>query len=385
MKIKLASCYFVGNYGSLLQAYALQKFLEDSGNEVENLNVYGIKKELDKAKIGYYLHEAKDFSVIFNKAGRVKKAVLKKFDKKYAEALDKRAAKVKAFREKYIKVSPFIPTKADMSEYVKDAGAVIVGSDQLWLPSNIVADYYTLNFVPDQTRKISYSTSFGVSELPDEYKKQTKKFLSRFEYLSVREDTGKQIVNDLGLECKLVCDPTLLLSKEDWLEAIPNQRKVNEPYIFCYFLGNIPEHRELAKRLRNKTGMKIVALLHCEQYSKCDYGYADITPFDVGPDDFVNLIRNASFVLTDSFHGTCFSVINNKQFYSLPRHRDGEKLSTNSRLYSLSRVLGLTDRVISLDKTETIDMDNNIDYEAVNAKLAVFRTESRNFLLEALQ
>lgn len=385
MKIELASCYFMNNYGSLLQAYALQRFLEDQGNSVENINIDGIKTDLDKLKIRYYLREAKDFSVILNKAGKVKKSVLKRVDRKYAETLSKRAAKVKIFREKYIKVSPLLPTKKEMGEYVSNAGAVIVGSDQLWLPSNIVADYYTLNFVPEQTRKISFSTSFGVSTLPNDYKEQTKKFLSRFDYLSVREDTGKKIINDLGLACELVCDPTLLLTQEEWLDAIPDHQRIEEPYIFCYFLGNIPEHRELAKKIRSETGMKIVALLHCEQYSKCDYGYADITPYDVGPDDFVNLIRHAALVLTDSFHGTCFSVIHNKQFFSLPRHRDDEKLSTNSRLYSLAQVLGFKDRIIPLKKIGDININSKIDYKDINEKLETFRRDSRDFLINAIK
>lgn len=385
MKIKIASCYFMSNYGSLLQSYALQKFLEDNGNEVENLNIDGIKKNLDRAKIRYYLHEAKDLSVIFNKAGRVKKAFLKKIDNKYADILSKRAVKIVEFRKSHINVSQPISSRAKMSEYVKDAGAVIVGSDQLWLPSNILADYYTLNFVPEETRKISYATSFGVSALPTEYKERAARFLKRFEYLSVREDTGKKIINELGLNCKLVCDPTLLLSRDDWMSAIPNKHEVDEPYIFCYFLGNISAHRKLAQQIKRKTGMKIVALLHCEQYSKCDYGYADITPFDVGPDDFVNFIRNATLVLTDSFHGTCFSIIYNKQFYSLPRHKDEEKLSTNSRLYSLTQILGLKERVFPVNKLESINIEEKINYEIVNEKLESFRMDSRNFLLDALQ
>lgn len=385
MRIELASCYFINNYGSILQAYALQKFLEDQGNEVENINVDGIKKDLDKAKIRYYLREAKDFSVILNKAGRVKQAALKRIDKRYAKTLSRRDEKVKAFREKYIRISPLLQSKKEMGEYVKNSDAVIVGSDQLWLPSNIAADYYTLSFVPEHIKKISFSTSFGVSTLSNDFKEQTKSFLSRFDYLSVREDTGKKIINDLGIDCKLVCDPTLLLTQEEWLDAIPDHQKVEEPYIFCYFLGNIPEHRELAKKIRSETGMKIVALLHCEQYSKCDYGYADITPYDVGPDDFVNLIRHAALVLTDSFHGTCFSVINNKQFFSLPRHRDDEKLSTNSRLYSLAQVLGFKDRIVPLKKIGDININSKIDYRDINEKLYLFRTDSRDFLIKALK
>ena len=384
MKVKIASCYFMTNYGSLLQTYALQQYIENQGFEVENLCIDGIKKELDLAKIKFYIREAKDFSVILNKGGRVIKAIRKKLIKSYGKALSLRAKEVTRFREEYIKISPEFDSKNALGEYVKESDAVIVGSDQLWLPSNIVADYYTLNFVPEQIKKISYATSIGISSLPHDFEERTKNFLSRFSAISVREDTGKSIVEDLGLKCELVCDPTMLLTKEDWDAVIPDSDRICEPYIFCYFLGKIPEHRELAKRIKRETGYKIVALIHCEQYSKCDYGYADITPYDVGPDDFVNLIRHASIVLTDSFHGSCFSIINQRNFFTLPRHLDDEKLSTNSRIYSLARVLGFSNRVFSLKDLEKININDNLDYSIINQNLSSLRSNSQKFLLNAL-
>ena len=192
------------------------------------------------------------------------------------------------------------------------------------------------------------------------------------------------IVEGLGLSSTLVCDPTMLLSKQDWDIAIPDRKRIIEPYIFCYFLGSLPEHREFAKKLRKKTGYKIVALIHCEQYSKCDYGYADITPYDVGPDDFINLIRHAAIVLTDSFHGTCFSIINQKDFFSFPRHRDDETLSTNSRIYSLATTLGFDDRVVNVSDIEKADPSKKINYQFINDRLETFRNESREFLLRAI-
>lgn len=384
MKVKIASCYFMTNYGSVLQAYALQHYLEEQGIEVENICIDGIKKQLDIAKIMFYIREAKNFSVIFNKVGRVKKALRKKFNKEYEITLAKRSKEVKRFRKQYINISPMFKSKREIGEYLLDSDAVIVGSDQLWLPSNIVAEYYTLNFVMDEVKKISYATSFGVSTLPLTFKERTKKFLSRFSSISIREITGKEIIEDLGLECTLVCDPTLLLTKKEWELAIPNRKYLDEPYIFCYFLGEIPEHREVAKRLKEETGYKIVALIHCEQYVKCDYGYADITPYDVGPDDFINLIRHAAIVLTDSFHGTCFSIINQRNFFVFPRHRDDEKLSTNSRIYSLGSILGFKDRIVSVKEIDKCNIQSKVDYQRINKELDKFRNASRNYLLHAV-
>ena len=385
MNVKIASCYFMSNYGSILQAYALQKYLEDQGISVENICVDGIKKKLDSAKIRYFIREIKDFSVILNKFGRVKKAIRKKIDKSYRKTMAKRAKEIDRFRTQYISISPMFNSEKEIGEYVASSDAVIVGSDQLWLPSNIYAGYYTLDFVSDKVNKISYATSFGVSSLPDNFKNRTKFFLSRFTAISSREDTGKTIVNGLGLDCALVCDPTLLLEKKEWYEAIPDKQRIIEPYIFCYFLGTISEHRELAKRIREETGYKIVALVHCEQYSKCDYGYANITPYDVGPDDFINLIKHASIVLTDSFHGTCFSIIFEREFYSFLRHKDNETLSTNSRIYSLASILGFGDRVIPYGEINNIDITKKVDYLSINSRLDEFRMSSRKYLMEAIE
>lgn len=386
MEVAIASCYFMSNYGSLLQTYALQKGIEDFGYEVENICIDGIKKEIENRKIKYYIKVAKDFSVILNKAGRIKKSIFRKINKKYACLLKKRADKTDLFRRKYIKISELLPDWESLTAYTNQCSAVIVGSDQLWLPSNIVADYYTLSFVPDNISKIAFATSFGISKFPDSMNKQTKLFLDRFQKVSVRETTGQEIFKNItGRECSLVCDPTMLLSKEEWLKAIPPKSIVKGGYIFCYFLGKIKRHREIAVELKKRTGLKIVALLHCEQYVSNDDGYADETPFDVGPDDFVNLIRNASYVLTDSFHGTVFSIINQKIFFTFTRHSDTEKLSTNSRIYNLADIFGIRNRVLAGNENVEEILNRNMDLDDISEKLTVFREMSKKYLYEALE
>lgn len=102
--------------------------------------------------------------------------------------------------------------------------------------------------------------------------------------------------------------PVFFLSKNEWLERIPNKREINEPYIFAYFLGATQEYRNAVKKLSRDKGMKVVALRHMDQYVEEDENFGDFAPYDVSPERFLNLLRNAEYVCTDSFHGTACSV-----------------------------------------------------------------------------
>lgn len=116
---------------------------------------------------------------------------------------------------------------------------------------------------------------------------------------------------------KVVCDPTILLTKEEWeQEAVP-EKIIPDKYILCYFLGSNIEHRKFAERLKEKTGYKIVSLNYADEYVKYSDTFADITPYDIGPREWINLIKNAEYVCTDSFHGTVFSLLFNKNFLIL--------------------------------------------------------------------
>ena len=273
-----------------------------------------------------------------------------------------------------------------LTEKCKDYSSVLVGSDQLWLPVNVVADYYTLNWVPDNVNKISLATSFGVSTVPDKYKESYKKFLNRIENLSVRESAGVKLVSELSnKEATLVCDPTLLLTKQEWMEIQQEERIIKDKYILCYFLGNNIEHRKFAERLKEKTGYKIVSLNHADEYVKYSDIFADETPYNIGPAEWINLIRNAEYVCTDSFHGTVFSLINNTKFFTFERYSNkNSKVSTNSRIYSLLEIVNLKERILS--GTENVEdvLKYNIDFDKVNTKLADFRNESKAFLEKAL-
>lgn len=383
-KVGIVSCYFKHNYGSMLQAYATQKILDDMNIENETIN---IDKNIDfsNGKKKYYMGQVFNFQFIKSKLGMIKLKLDKKINKNLGKNISIRDKKYEEFRKTFRLTEPY-KTYAELNEKAeKDYSSVIVGSDQLWLPVNVVADYYTLNWVPEDVNKISFSTSFGVSVIPEKYKESYKKFLNRINYLSTREVAGQKIIKELtGRDATLVCDPTLLFNKVEWMSIQKEEPIIKGKYIFCYFLGKNIEHRKFAERLKEKTGYKIVSLNHADEYVKYSDMFADETPYDVGPAEFLNMIRNAEYVCTDSFHGTVFSLINNVKFFTFRRYSNKSKVSTNSRIDSLLGIVNLKDRLINGDEDVEKEIEKKIDFENVNIKLEEFRNTSKEFLKNAL-
>ena len=383
-KVGIVSCYFKHNYGSMLQAYATQKILDDMNIENETIN---IDKNIDfsNGKKKYYMGQVFNFQFIKSKLGMIKLKLDKKINKNLGKNISIRDKKYEEFRKTFRLTEPY-KTYAELNEKAeKDYSSVIVGSDQLWLPVNVVADYYTLNWVPEDVNKISFSTSFGVSVIPEKYKESYKKFLNRINYLSTREVAGQKIIKELtGRDATLVCDPTLLFNKNEWMSIQKEEPIIKGKYIFCYFLGKNIEHRKFAERLKEKTGYKIVSLNHADEYVKYSDMFADEAPYDVGPAEFLNMIRNAEYVCTDSFHGTVISLINNVKFFTFRRYNSKSKVSTNSRIDSLLGIVNLKERLINGDEDVEKEIEKKIDFENVNIKLEEFRNTSKEFLKNAL-
>lgn len=387
-KIGIVSCYFQHNYGSMLQAYATQMILDKLGIENETINISGFNGEIKKAKIKYFIKASLTSDILLSKLGMAKNVIRKKFSKSnYGQYSKLRNEKFDAFSKKYFRLSEAYESKRSLAEKCTEKyDAVLVGSDQLWLPGNIAADYYTLNFVPSQVNTISYATSFGMSELPKDSAAKAKVFLKRIRHLSVREFSGKKIIKDLtGRDVPVVCDPTLLFTGEDWMQIQKEEPIIKEPYIFCYFLGNNPPHREFASRLKKATGCRIVALTHLDEFVKSDENYADETPYDVDPADFLNLIRNARYVCTDSFHCSVFSILYKKEFFTFRRFTRNTKQSTNSRLDTLFGTLGISGRVFSGNEEINECIGRTIDFDSVHKRIAELREESLQYLKNALK
>ncbi len=385
-KVGIVSCYFKNNYGSMLQAYATKKILDNNNIQNETINIE-FNQDFKNGKRRYYLSQITNFKFIKNKMGMIKLKIDKKINRELGKNILIRTKKYQEFRNEF-NLSRSNDNYDDLARQAKEKYTdVIVGSDQLWLPVNVISDYYTLNWVPNNINKISYATSFGFSSIQTKYAEVYRNFLSKINYLSTREESGVKIIKDItNKKAKLVCDPTILLTKDEWHEESSKERKYKEKYILCYFLGNNIAHRKFAERLRKKTGYKIVSLNHADEYVKYSDEFCDYAPFDIGPREWISLIENADYVCTDSFHGTVFSILFNKIFFDFRRHSNKSRVSTNSRIDSLLNIAGIGNERI-LTGREDIDkvLKYEIKYEKVNKNIEKFRQDSKKWLLEAIK
>ena len=381
-KIGLAIVTYTINYGTYLQAFATQYAIRKLGFETEIININSVIKDVSKARKKYFLGQLLIFSEVKSYFGTVGAIIQKKINSSYRKYFEKREKAFAKFNKENFCFGPVCDSWKGLSEYCEKFGSVVVGSDQLWRPANIAGNFYTLNFVPDDVNKVAYATSFGLSEIRANQKDIAKSFLSRIQHLSCREESGAKIIKDLtSREAKVVCDPTILLSKTDWDALIPQSKIIDGDYILVYLVGSNPKHRDYIKKLAKKASCKVVGVLHGAGYVKGDEKKVDEYPADIGPFEFLNLIKYAKYVCTDSFHGCVFSILFEKNLYVFKRFVDSDKMSTNSRVTNLLKKFNLDNRLIE-DFTQ-IELDE-INYEHVDGLVEKFRTESKDYLLNAL-
>lgn len=385
-KIGMSINYDYPDYGGMLQAYASFRKIKDLGYKPEAININAISNDIRNRKIKYFAKNIFDISIVREKSQIIFKKIRTKINKQLNSNLQKRYNAFEVFYKEHFKVSREYSSWEDLSTSCKNYSSVVVGSDQLWLPSNIAGDYYTLSFVPDDVNKIAYATSFGVSKIAKAQEDKATQFLKRINYLSAREETGQRIIKKYtDRDVPLVCDPVLLLTAFEWDEEATPGRIIKDKYIFCYFMGNNPWQRDYVKEIKRKTGYKIVALLHLDQYIKMDEEYVDEAPYDISPADFINLIKNAEIICTDSFHGTVFSLVYSKKFFTFMRFSDKATLSTNSRINTLLSKLGMTERLVKIDSNVDEMLNKEIDIEIIQKNLSSFRKESLDYLEKALE
>lgn len=375
--------YFHENYGGMLQAYATVKMLEERNIEYELIRY---EKEKSLAFVIKSLPRLLN-SVLRN--DKIEAAKKQKGLREHKEFAKNDAVRMKAFAEfkdkAFTNLSEVYHGYAKLCEGAEKYSAVITGSDQLWSPAGLPTNYYNLMFVPDDIRKISYASSFGVSNIPWYQKRRTINYLNRIEYISMRENRGSEIIKELtGRSVPTLLDPVFMFDKSGWERLVPNQKEFDEPYIFSYFLGDNPQYRKEVQQAAKKLGCKIVALRHLDQYIQSDEDFGDYAPYDVAPDRFLNLIRGAEFVCTDSFHGSVFSIIHHKPFVTFDRYSEGAKHSKNSRIDTLCANLGLQSRRYNLNTNLADVLEEKINYDDVDKKLAVLRTEADLYIKTAL-
>ena len=356
------------NYGTMLQALALQEKVEQLGYQAElidfkqdnSLSRYEMLK-LRIKRMPVYIKERKKYRALADSREKIKEKneLFEQFYKTYLHV----------GKKKYTTTQQLMENPPVYDGYV-------VGSDQTWNP--FVAnspEAFFLPFVENKSKKGSYGPSLAVKSLSDEKEKEYRKKLSNFSFLSCREQDGAQLLSRITQkEVKCVLDPTLLLSAKEWGKycefEIPK-----EPYILVYFLGEKSEHRRAVEKIQKLTNWKIISLpaVYLEMENN------DYKKVWGGPKEFLSLIRGAALICTDSFHGTMFSINFQRNFFSFCKSSDSEESSENSRLYSALNIFGLSNRIIhNMDNLTAEDI--SIDYKNVIPILEEQRRDSIEYL-----
>lgn len=375
MKVLIITWLKYNNYGTVLQAYALQKKIKLLGYDVKTLEDYSIgfdlidKKEKNKFKLFFELLFV-IFRYPFNKKNRLK----------YQKVFEDNKNKIDPFNEfkkKYIDIEHNALDKRYLNNRYQ---VFIAGSDQIWNPvPQIFSSHYYLDFVEDYNSKISYAPSMGQSACSLEMKKNIKPLLKDFEKISVREKEGQKVLKELtNKDISVVLDPTLLLNKEDW-NRICTERLIKEEYIFCYLLSDNAWYDNYINSLVESCHLKLIKLTNKKiTIDGCDKDN------NIDPSAFISLIKNASYVVTDSYHGSIFSLIYEKEFVCLKRFSDQDNHSQNSRLYNLFKLINLNERFID-EKDKFISVDKKINYKIVKSVLKKEIKTSEEFLKNALE
>jgi hypothetical protein len=356
--------FFRQNYGAILQAYALQVVLESLGHSPEIIDYEEV----------HHRNES-----LFGSWKNVKELIYNLFTVlRYRLFLERRQLFLE-FREKNMHVSLnkyFISSELEKDQSKYDA--FICGSDQVWYPrSNADRNrMYYLGFIKqDQAVKISYAPSFGASSVPQRYHQEIETWIKDIPNLSVREETGRKIVEQVaGRQATVVLDPTLLLERTHW-DNIAKPPSFKAPYILVYSTSQRGLFPELVKHIKRTTHLPVVVL---SLYSLNLIPKADHVIYNAGPKEFVGLFAHAACVCTNSFHGTAFSIIYRKPFWSVPHN------ATNSRMADLLSRVELSSRQVSSPELFPVD-PLKIDYTGPALLLNQHREKSIDFLKSALK
>lgn len=366
--------FWRNNYGSILQAYALQKYIsEELEQEYEIVNQYSAKM-MSISNLFDKLHTIGLLSTLKRLVGRFGLPKLRK-----------RVESLQIFVDKYLIVSKEIYNEDSIANANEMYDGFICGSDQIWNPANTDLDsMYWLKFVSDNKLKISYAPSIGIEDASLDVREKIKQNLQSFDFISSREETGTDLINDIisSNKCKTVLDPTLIVNKSVW-DDLSDINNIGDGYVFAYMLKGTKEERKCIESFAKGKKLKVYTMpfLDGENLVPYDFKFGDVKLWSSGPDEFIRAIRYAEYVFTDSFHCMVFSCIYHKTFFSFPKKGKMQM----SRIEGLQKLLGTGNRVITSDMTvEQIITYPPIKWDYVDANVLKNRKESRNFLNSAI-
>ena len=369
-KASILTTFQYCNYGTALQVTALSKAVEKLGWSPYVVN-YHFKSELVPTLTSFYW---------------------KKFIKQKCNSLKNHFKSnniVNISKDKFFnfyETNLVFTTQCDLLSELEglndEYDAFICGSDQIWNPPGFDSHAF-LDFVSDNNKKIAYAPSVGLPKIEDENIKEEMARLARqIVHLSTREESGSSLIADItGRKVETVLDPTFLLYDEDWEKMMDrNYRLPESSYLMVYMLGQNESSWKKVYEIADKLHLNVQII----PVFKKDYKRKGCIKSPIGPSEFLSLIKNASYVCTDSFHGMAFSINFNKQFTVFERFKKHDSLNQNSRIYNLADKLNLIDRIYR--KNSDMKMIRvKIDYKRVNDARRNLTDESLNYLKKALK
>lgn len=363
MKIKTITCHDVYNHGASLQAYALQIYLIGLGHDVEIIDY----------KPEYLSRHYRLWSIanpIYDKLIVKQLYLLAKLPRRILALRRKRV--FDNFTRKYLRLTPHkYHSNDELKANPPEADIYIAGSDQIWntLSQNGKDPAFYLDFAPPEKIRISYAASFSTANIKDIYTSFVKKQLQNFNSISIREKSSIPLLLSLGFKGVAVCDPVFLLSKEEW-ESLLLPQKRHDKYVLVYDCDDNKVIQNIAEKISKNNKLKIYNIgTSNKKYASKNYIYS-------GPIEFLSLVHDASFVISNSFHATAFSLIFQRNFCVVSR-----KEEINIRMESILDELGLSSRLVS--EYSSI-LDNQIDYSSINLIIEKGIHFSRQFLKNKL-
>ena len=367
MKIGTLTFSYSSNPGSVLQAYALQE------------TILGIEGVSECNIINYQKHRA-DKPIIGKNVfcgpiwqwtpGKVAKWIRRMI------AFPLRMRKYEKFFSGYYRNFAKKPySRNELAALEAEYDRFVVGSDQVWnLDSPNVDHTYFLDFVGESAKKVAYAASFGRKGLPEQDKEAIGRLIADFAAISVREKDGVAAVKDAaGREAEWVLDPSLLRTREQWESMAV--RPAEQNYVFVYLREESPRIDAFAERLAREKNLQVIKVM---THWKC--GRDGRRRSAVGPREWLGYMQHASYVVTNSFHGICFSIALEKQMYvDLLK---GNRADTNPRMASLMNLFGLAERCVSED---AVLAEAEVDFAQVNTVLEAWRRKSLDYLTRAIR
>lgn len=369
MKIGLLTFHNAINYGAALQAYASQKAINQMGFDCEVINYVNPTRR-----------DAYNMVAHANSSFKQKKIIMAAKYLIGSVFMEQRRKKFNKFYKENLKTTQKLYTT---SEEIEELNSVydkfIVGSDQVWNHKNNGADFsYFLNFVHSNEKKISYSSSFGLAQVPDEYKNKYIDYLNDIKFLSTREQYGVDLIKDLtGRNADLVLDPVFLLKKKEWLELM-SVKAPKKPYVFSY-TNRAGQWEEFI----NKTGYSMDGKsVHkiSRHITPKDFLDKDVeVSYSISPNEFISQVAHAELVVSASFHCISLAIILNIPFVAILTGDKGK----DERVLNILRITGLENRIFT-SKMNFTDIDNEIDFISAENEISKYIDKSVSFLEKAI-